>query len=147
MEPIVHRPGEGEPLKLGPSGTVIKVAAEQTGGAFYLGETMIPPGFAGPPKHIHEHMFDMFWVLEGTLTLHLEEESLAAEAGTFACVPPQNPHTFSNDTEAEVRFINIFTPAGFEQYLRDMSQVISRGGEVTPALMGELASRYDFKPV
>jgi hypothetical protein len=25
--------------------------------------------------------------------------------------------------------------------------VISRGGEVTPALMGELASRYDFKPV
>jgi quercetin dioxygenase-like cupin family protein len=144
MEPIVHRPGEGEALKLGPSGTVIKVAAEQTGGALYLGETTIPPGFAGPPKHIHEHMFDMFWVLEGTLTLHLEGESLAAEAGTFACVPPQNPHTFSNDTEADVRFINIFTPAGFEQYLRDMSQV---GGEVTPALMGELASRYDFKPV
>ena len=32
---------------------------------------MIEPGFPGPPPHIHEHVHDMFTVLDGALTVRV----------------------------------------------------------------------------
>ena len=52
MEATVHRPGEGE--KIGGRTTVtIKATGEDTGGSLYLGETVVEPGFPGPPPHRH----------------------------------------------------------------------------------------------
>ena len=47
---------------------VIKAAGEQTGGSFFLAESTLAPGFAGPPPHRHRELHDMFYVLEGTLS-------------------------------------------------------------------------------
>ena len=33
------------------------------------------PGFAGPPPHVHERLHDMFYVLEGTLTMRLGDDT------------------------------------------------------------------------
>jgi quercetin dioxygenase-like cupin family protein len=94
MRAVVQRPGEGE-LIAGPSSVTIKATAEDTGGSFYLGEVLIQPGFAGPPAHVHERLHDMFYVLEGALTLRLGDETLELVPGSFACVPPGTVHTFS----------------------------------------------------
>jgi uncharacterized cupin superfamily protein len=37
---------------------------------------IIQPGFAGSPPHFHERLQDMFYVLEGILTLRRSEETL-----------------------------------------------------------------------
>jgi quercetin dioxygenase-like cupin family protein len=145
MRAVVQRPGEGE-LIAGPSSVTIKATAEDTGGSFYLGEVLIQPGFAGPPPHVHERLHDMFYVLEGALTLRLGDETLELVPGSFACVPPGTVHTFSNHSEQPARFLNFNTPGGWENYMRDLAGALA-AGRPTPEEIGKIASRYDFRAV
>lgn len=145
MRGVVLRPGEGEHIE-GPSSVTIKATGADTAGTFYLGEATAAPGFAGPPPHVHEGLHDMFYVLEGVLTLLLDDATVACDAGTFVCVPPGVVHTFSNQTDAPVRFLNFNTPAGWENYMRDLAQALA-AGQPTQQEIGAIASRYDFRPV
>ncbi len=142
---VVLAPGEGEHITVGASSLTIKAETVTTGGAVFLSETEIEPGFPGPPPHTHEHMHDMFYVLAGTLSLQVEGRTVEAAAGTFACVPPGVVHTFANRTDRPARFLNLATPAGFESYMRDLGQAFAGGGPPTPDEMGNIASRYDFR--
>ena len=144
MDPVLHGPGEGERHAVGPSEVVIKADGATTAGSFFLGETTIAPGFPGPPPHRHERLHDMFYVLEGTLTLRLGDDEVAAGPGTFACVPPGTVHTFRNASGSPVRFLNFNTPAGWEGYMRDLGAA-SADGPLTPETIGKIASRYDFE--
>jgi quercetin dioxygenase-like cupin family protein len=145
MEGVMHRPGEGERHSAGSSEIVIKATGEQTAGTFFLSETTIAPGFPGPPPHRHERLVDMFYVLEGVLTVRLGEEIHQLEKGSFVCVPAGVVHTFSNPSGSPVRFLNFNTPAGWENYMRDLAEA-AKAGPLTPDLIGRVASRYDFHP-
>jgi mannose-6-phosphate isomerase-like protein (cupin superfamily) len=147
MKPIVLKPGEGERVPMGPASVVIKATGDDTAGSFYLGDAQIPPGFQGPPPHVHEKLHDMFLVTEGTLTVRLGDEEREIEAGTFVCVPPGVVHTFSNRGNAPVRFLNFNTPAGWEGYMRELAEAAKEGRTLTPEVIGPIASKYDFRPV
>ncbi len=146
MEAVVHGPGEGERHDAGPAQIVIKATGEDTDGSFFLSESILAPGFAGPPPHRHEKLHDMFYVLEGTLTLLLGEDVRPAGAGSFVCVPPGVVHTFRNDSDGPVRLLNFNTPAGWEHYMRDVAAAAQQG-PLTPEVIGRVASRYDFELV
>ena len=141
---VFHEPGEGERLDAGATEIVIKATGEDTGGTFFLAESTIPPGFPGPPPHTHETLTDMFYVLEGTMTFHLGGVLRTAGPGTFVCVAPREVHTFSNATDQPVRFLNLSTPSGWERYMRELAAA-GRQGPLTPATIGEIASRHDFR--
>jgi mannose-6-phosphate isomerase-like protein (cupin superfamily) len=145
MRAVVHRPGEGE-LIAGPSSVTIKATGEDTGGSLYLGEGLVQPGFAGPPPHVHERLHDMFYVLEGTLTMRLGDETIELGPGSFASVPPGTVHAFSNRSEQPVRFLNFNTPAGWENYMRDLAAALAEGSP-TPEEIGRIASCHDFRVV
>src|SRR3954466_11696511 len=115
--PVIHEPGEGERHQAGGSTIVIKANADDTAGSLFLAESTLAPGFPGPPPHRHTKLHDMFYVLEGELTLRVGDETRTAGAGTFACVPPGVVHAFSNLTDDPVRFLNFSTPGGFEEYM------------------------------
>jgi quercetin dioxygenase-like cupin family protein len=144
MNPLLYGPGEGEHHNAGAAQIVIKAAGEHTGGAFFLTESTLAPGFAGPPPHRHRQLHDMFYVLDGTLTLRLGDRTVEAAPGSFACVPPGVVHTFRNDSDGPVRLLNFNTPAGFEHYMRDLAEA-SRSLPLTPDLIARVASRYDFE--
>ena len=146
MEAVVHGPGEGERHDAGPAQIVIKATGDDTANSFFLSESVLAPGFAGPPPHRHQRLHDMFYVLEGTLTLRLGTNTRAAGAGTFVCVPPGVVHTFRNDSDAPVRLLNFNTPAGWEHYMRDVAAAAQQG-PLTPEVIGRVASRYDFELV
>ncbi len=146
MDATVHRPGGGERLKLGASEVVIKVGGEDTGDSFFLSETTIEPGFPGPPPHVHERLHDMFYVLEGELTMRLGERVERLGPGTFVCAPPGVVHTFSNETDAPVRFLNFNTPAGWERYMRELGQA-GAAGPLSSEQIGAIAARHDFRAV
>jgi hypothetical protein len=55
MHATVHRPGEGEPLG-GATTVTMKATGEQTGGSFYLGETVINPERAARLGGAAEHI-------------------------------------------------------------------------------------------
>ena len=146
-ETVIHRPGEGE--RHGAGGTsaiIIKASGDDTAGTMFLSETTIDPGFPGPPLHSHERLHDMFYVLDGILTMRVGEETHQVGPGTFVCVPPGVAHTFSNASGAPVRFLNFNTPAGWESYMRELGEAAS-AAPLTPDVIGRIASHYDFQAV
>lgn len=146
MTAIVHAPGEGERLAVGPSHLTIKATGEDTAGAFFLSETTLAAGSPGPPLHRHRELVDMFYVLEGALTFQLDDGAHELSAGSFVCVPAGTAHTFSNQSEGPVRFLNFNTPAGWEKYMRDLADLAARE-QLRPQAIGAIASRYDFEAV
>jgi quercetin dioxygenase-like cupin family protein len=141
MDPVVYGPGDGEHHAC-PAQIVIKATGEHTRGSFFLAESTLAPGFAGPPPHQHRELHDMFYVLEGTLTLRLGDRTIKAGPGSFACVPPGVVHTFRNDGDGPVRLLNFTTPAGFENYMRDLAEA-AHSGPLTPEVIARVASQYD----
>ena len=139
----VLQAGEGELLG-GATTVTIKAGGEHTGGTFYLGEVVAHAGFPGPPPHVHRRLHDMFYVLEGALTLQIGDETVELTPGGFACIPPGVVHSFGNRTEAPVRFLNFNTPAGWEHYMRDLEKTLA-DGTATQEEIGAIASRYDFE--
>ncbi|MDX6677912.1 MAG: hypothetical protein QOE31_1964 [Solirubrobacteraceae bacterium] len=137
----IYGPGEGEDLG---NGIVLKATRDTTAGQLFMSESTIPPGFAVPP-HYHETLHDMFYVLDGTLTLLYDGEEHEAGLGTFAIVPPGIVHTFSNRSDAPVRMLNLTVPGGFEEYIRELAAAIASGGATTPEEIGKIAVKYDVK--
>lgn len=143
-EALVRAPSDGERHSLGAgSSVVIKAAGADTDGSFFLSETEVAPGFAGPPPHRHERLHDMFYVLQGTLTVRVGSEQHQVGKGSFVCVPPGVTHTFSNPGSAPVRFLNFNTPAGWEHYMRELGEA-AKGGPLSTEAIGRVASRHDF---
>lgn len=146
-EAVVHGPGEGERHSAGGgSAIVIKATGADTAGSFFMSETTIAPGFPGPPPHRHEKLHDMFYVLDGVLTMRLGDEVQHLPAGTFVCVPPGVTHAFSNESDSPTRFLNFNTPGGWENYMRDLGSAAA-AGPLTAEAIGQIASRYDFRVV
>jgi quercetin dioxygenase-like cupin family protein len=145
MNATVHLPEDGERHRAGDSEILIKATGEDTGGTFFLSELSIAPGFPGPPPHRHERLVDMFYVLDGALTVQLGDETRELGAGSFMCVPPGVVHTFSNRSEGFVRLLNFNTPSGWEDYIRDLANA-ARSGPLTTEVIGRVASRHDFHP-
>jgi quercetin dioxygenase-like cupin family protein len=102
MDPVLYGPGEGEHHDAGSAQIAIKAAGEHTGGSFFLAESTLAPGPAGPPPHRQGDFQAMFYVLDGTLTLLVGDRTIEAGPGSFACVPPGVVHTFRKT--ATVRF-------------------------------------------
>ena len=147
MSAVHHGPGEGEIHEMGPNRIVIKATSDDTAGKFFLSESTVAPGFPGPPPHVHDELHDMFYVVDGELTMRLGDDEVKAGPGTFVCVPPGTVHTFSNRSDAPVTFLNFNAPGGWENYMRDLAAASASGTPPTPEEIGKIAARYDFRPV
>ena len=145
-EAVLRQPGEGEQLGLGPSQSSIKAGTDHGMGSLAVLESTIGPNFPGPVLHEHEQMVDSFYILEGTLTLQLGEERVEAGPNTYVLVPPGNAHTFATPGEDGVKLLNIFAPAGFEGYVRELGEQ-AQAGTLDQAKMAEIASKYDFRAI
>ena len=142
---IVVGPGEGERIGVGGSSVLLKGTGGRTDGMLFRSETTVEPGFAGPPPHVHRELHDLFYVLEGTLSLRDGDALVLASPGTIACFPPGAVHTFSNESGEPVRFLNFNTPAGWESYMRDLGAAQAGDRPPTPEEIGSIAARYDFQ--
>jgi quercetin dioxygenase-like cupin family protein len=87
--------------------------------------TRYGPHRDGADLHIHRRHTDLFYVLEGELTVRLGPEgvAVAVSRGTLVRVPPLVVHGFGNDADAELRYLNFHAPgerfADFLRALRD----------------------------
>jgi mannose-6-phosphate isomerase-like protein (cupin superfamily) len=89
-------------------------------------------------------MTDMFFVLEGTLTMRLGEETIEAGQGTFILVPPKTVHTFSNPGDEPVRFLSLVAPGGFEQYFKQLAEELG-DAPFDPEVAGRVSAAYDIE--
>jgi mannose-6-phosphate isomerase-like protein (cupin superfamily) len=114
-------PGGGEVIGDSPERRVEMLSDDDTVHATW---SRFGPGRAGADLHIHRRHTDIFYVLDGELTVRLgaEDERVTVPAGRFAVVPPLVIHGFRNGSdEAEVRYLNFHAPGtGFADYMRGL---------------------------
>lgn len=87
-----------------------------TGGQFALVEVSGSPG-GEPPKHIHSHEDELFYVMEGKLKAFRGDEQIILTPGESAFLPRGVPHTFKI-LSSYARWLVYITPAGFEEFFR-----------------------------
>jgi quercetin dioxygenase-like cupin family protein len=127
---VLHVPrGAGEQLWVVGDTYTYKVTASETGGRLFAWEAEIPPE-AGPPPHIHQAQLEAYYVLEGELTVIDGARTLTARAGDFLYIPPGAVHAFRNTGTRPARMLIWMSPAGFEDFFREVG---------TPAILGRQA--------
>ena len=71
-----------------------------------VAEAVLPHG-ASPPSHLHDHLDDSFYILEGTLVVRCGESVTLERAGGWVQFPAGVPHTFRVMSEtARVLLVN-----------------------------------------
>ncbi len=121
-EPITIQPravvvpsDEGRAVWFTNNRITIKATAEDTGGAFGLWESFVPPG-SSPALHVHHREEETFWVLEGRLTIRCGDETFSAGPGSMAVLPRDVPHTFVAEGATPAHLLTLATPGGIEGY-------------------------------
>ena len=61
-------------------------------------------------NHYHFDSYQVFVVLEGEGVMHGPEGSYRLKPGIVAIVPPEEPHWFENDTDANFSFVEFWAP-------------------------------------
>jgi mannose-6-phosphate isomerase-like protein (cupin superfamily) len=116
QQPAVVVPsGAGRALWFTTNRITIKATAGDTGGAFALWESFVPPG-SSPALHVHHREEETFWVLEGKLTIRCGDETFSAGPGSMAVLPRNVPHTFVAEGDTPAHLLTLATPGGVEGY-------------------------------
>jgi len=117
---------EGEVLDV--FGASMAVKADPALHGMFLGDHRVPPGFLVPP-HVHQADAEVFFVLEGELTLLLPEGERRIGPGGAARLPAGSRHGFRNDGAAEARFLVASSP-GLQNL--EMFRHFDRAGRSSP---------------
>src|SRR3954449_6020177 len=111
-------PGAGEVVRDAPERRIEILCDDDALNATWA---RLAPGGDGADLHVHRRHSDLFYVLEGELTvrLGLADEPARVPAGTVARVPPDVIHGFRNGSTADMRYLNFHAPGmEFAQYMR-----------------------------
>jgi len=120
-KPVVLAPGEGRPYEMGRLQAVFKADAPEAGAGYSISEWWLEPHTRGPGSHSHEED-DIFYVLEGTLSMLVGDKWLEAPKGSFVLVPGGTPHDFENRTSQRAGFLNFSHPGDFEQHMPGIAE-------------------------
>ena len=103
-----------------PGRVKVLLRGADSGGRVAVMDNVVPARTVGPP--LHHHDFDeAFYLLEGEATFQLGDELVTRRAGELVWAPRGAHHCFSNLSDADVRWLLICTPAGFERMFQRMA--------------------------
>ena len=81
----------------------------------------LPPGWGGPPQHIHRAHNEAFFILTGTVKFTSGREDLIATPGSLVTAPIGDPHTFANaDAQAPASLVCTITPERYIGYFKEL---------------------------
>jgi mannose-6-phosphate isomerase-like protein (cupin superfamily) len=135
----------GERVDLGGLGIVWKIEGAEAGTRFSVVHHPLAPRALAAPLHRHTLEDEYSYVLEGTLGALLGDEVVTAGPGTWVFKPRNQWHTFWNDGDTRCEIIEIISPAGFENFFRELAEVYSTGGEPDLARFVDLCGRYSLE--
>lgn len=96
----------------------IKTTGRDTNGHCAQVEVNDPRGTA-PPVHMHHQEDETFYVLDGLVSVFIDDRRIDAAAGDFVFMPRDVPHTYLVRSE-RARALVTFAPAGFEPFFAEM---------------------------
>jgi mannose-6-phosphate isomerase-like protein (cupin superfamily) len=111
--PVVLLPGEGRQYDMGRIAAVFKADEAETDSRYSISEWWLEPHTKGPGAHSHEED-DIFYVIEGIMSVLVGEQWHDAERGTFVLIPSGVSHDFENRGEVRAGLLNFSVPGPFE---------------------------------
>jgi quercetin dioxygenase-like cupin family protein len=96
----------------------ILLSGAETANQFCLIDMYVPPG-GGPPPHRHDFE-ETFILLEGEIEATFRGEKRVVHAGETIHIPANAPHQFHNSSSGAVRMLCICSPAGQEEFFREV---------------------------
>ena len=97
----------------------VKASAADTGGQYTLLEVTMPAN-AAAPLHLHHTEDEGFYVLAGSVTIHVGDERVTLGAGQHAFGPREVPHRFDIGPDG-AHMLWVLTPGGFEALIEEAS--------------------------
>src|ERR1700733_15361628 len=116
---MIVRPDQARVYSMGRGEARILVDAERSGGTWWLGQFREDPGYT-TGLHFHPKTDEQFFVLDGVLSVYLDNSWHDLEPGTLAVVPHGTPHAQANAGEQPVRFLGSGSPCGFERFFPEL---------------------------
>jgi len=139
----VVRPGEGAEGDLGSIGVDFKLWGYDTGGVLSVVEHPFPVGALVPP-HLHTREDEFSIVTQGEIGFRSGDREVVLGSGGYIAKPRGEIHTMWNAGSVPARMIEIISPAGFEHFFRELSDLIAAGAP-EPGQVPNLAERYGLQ--
>jgi quercetin dioxygenase-like cupin family protein len=112
------------------------VRQADVGGSFLIFEDTVEPG-KRTPLHVHPGAEETFYLLAGSILLHVDGQEEELRTGGVAVIPRDLPHAFMAQQDG-ARMLCLHTPGGGEEFYRTASE---------PAVPGAPALPVDFERV
>ena len=115
----------GEPAEQAHDGGAVRflVSSNESKGAWSLVQVTEKPGYH-TNVHRHNGTDEAFYILEGVLTVRINDTTSDYPAGSYVLIPRGTPHAQGNVGTVPVKFLLTMTPAGFEQSFRDRIELM-----------------------
>ena len=139
----VVRPGEGRAGELGSIGVVFKLWGADTGGAVSIVEHPFPVGALVPP-HLHTREDEYSIVTGGEIGFRSGDREVVLGPGGYITKPRGELHTMWNAGKSPAHMIEVISPAGFENFFRDLTDLTAAGPPDLEAL-ASLADAYGLR--
>ena len=92
------------------------LSGADTGGAYCLLDVSVAPGI-GVPRHTHTREDEAYFVLVGELEVTVGEKTFVLRPGDTLLAPRDIPHTLRNSGDTTNRYLLVFSPSGFEEFV------------------------------
>jgi len=136
MQPAKHSiaPGEGEHVRFADGlGTRRLVPG--------LVEHDLPAKRLGAPVHTHANEDEYSYIVSGRLTAQIGDDVVEAGPGEVVVKPRGIPHAMWNAGDEPVRFLEVISPAGFEEYFFEVAEPINA---MDPERIGAVMARFQL---
>jgi mannose-6-phosphate isomerase-like protein (cupin superfamily) len=137
-------PDNGREGFLGSIGVRFLIDGADASERFSLVEHPLSPRALAAPVHRHTREDEYSFVLEGRLGALLGDDVVEAGPGDLVFKPRDQWHTFWNAGDEPCRILEIISPAGFERFFQELSDL---GGvlQAAPEAVAELSERYGLE--
>jgi uncharacterized cupin superfamily protein len=144
IDTIHIKKGEGKIGNIGGTELITKFSKAQTGGHLACDEATLKPGYLGAPPHLHKTFDEICYVLEGSVSILVEDKVYEVNAGDWHLRPRNKMHTFWNHTNSPAKFIDIYVPGGHEEYMADLAKLFENNGRPQKSDFAILEQKHDI---
>jgi mannose-6-phosphate isomerase-like protein (cupin superfamily) len=120
-KPVVLAPGQGRAYPMERISAVFKADGHETESRYAVSEWWLEPRTQGPGAHSHAED-DLFYVIEGTMSVLVGEEWVEAAKGSFVLVPGGVTHDFENRGSVRAGVLNFSVPGPFEPEMAGIAE-------------------------
>ena len=140
----VLKSGDGARGQLGGLAVRFMIPGTDSNGSFALVEHPLQPRALAAPVHRHSREDEYSVILSGRVGALLGEDVVYGDPGDLIWKPRGQWHTFWNAGDSDASLLEIISPAGFENYFKELVKLFG-DGKPEPERIGPIAARYGLE--